>query len=55
MCMLYINKYVLEFARGSGGLSPQEQKKFKKKSNKMEAFPLFFLFFFFFLLFGRAP
>ena len=37
-----------EFTRGSGGLFPQKQKKFKKKSNKMETFP-------YFLLFGKAP
>ena len=29
---------------GVRGLAPQKQKKFKKKSSKMEAFPYFFAF-----------
>ena len=28
--------------RGGGGLSPQKQKIFFLKSNKMEAFPIYF-------------
>ena len=42
MYMLYKNKYIYNLQGGSGGVAPKKQKKFKNKSNKMEAFPLFF-------------
>ena len=36
-----INTFII-YKGGLGGLAPQKQKKFKKKSNRMEAFPYFF-------------
>ena len=41
----HISTKINTFIIYKGGLAPQKQKKFKKKSNKMEAFPyLFFCF-----------
>ena len=43
MCILWkINTFIID--KGVWGVSPQKQKKIKKKSNKIEAFPLYFYF-----------
>ena len=45
MYMLYENKYIKDLQGGSGGLSPQKQKNFKKKKNEGFSFIYFLLFF----------